>query len=270
MSVQQRDPSKIEILDPAVRSNSGAISLSVILPVIDETESLKKTIDIVLDENAECIHQVLLIVCRMTTPVALAVCQDLCDAMPDLIEMHFQKRPFLGGAMQDAFEWATGSHVLMMASDLETDPGTVKDMLAVAREGWDIVTASRWIANGAFEGYSPMKYALNWMFQRFFAILYGTSLSDLTYGFRIFKSQWVKSIRWEETRHPLLLETVLKPLRLGAKITEVPTVWRARNEGTSHNSFWRTFVYFRIAVRVRLCAKRNLLKDSSPLCQQLS
>ena len=270
MSVQQTDPAEIAILNGAEPSNSGPISLSVILPVVDETESLKKTIDVVLDENAECIHQVLLIVCRMTTPVALAVCQDLCDAMPDLIEMRFQERPFLGGAMQDAFDWATGSHVLMMASDLETEPRTVKYMIAAAHDGWDIVTASRWIGNGAFEGYSPLKYALNWMFQRFFAILYGTSLSDLTYGFRIFKSQWVKKIRWEETRHPLLLETVLKPLRLGARITEVPTVWRARSEGASHNSFWRTFVYFRIAVRVRLCAKRNLLKESSPLCQQLS
>jgi len=270
VSVQQRVPAEVEILKDGRPSNAGSISLSVILPVVDETESLKKTIDIVLDENAECIRKVLLIVCRMTTPVALAVCQDLCDAMPDLIEMRFQKRPFLGGAMQDAFEWAAGSHVLMMASDLETDPHTVKEMVAAARDGWDIVTASRWIGSGAFEGYGGVKHALNWIFQRLFALLYGTSLSDLTYGFRIFKSEWVKSIRWEETRHPLLLESVLKPLRLGARITEVPTVWRARSEGSSHNSFWRTFVYFRIALRVRLSAKRNLVKESSPLCQQLS
>jgi len=161
--------------------------------------------------------------------------------------------------MQDAFDWANGTHVLMMASDLETDPGTVKDLISKAAEGYDIVTATRWAGEGGFQGYETTKYVLNWVFQQSFRCLYRTSLSDLTYGFRIFKTEWVKTIAWEESRHAFLLETMLKPLRLGAQAVEVPTVWRSRMEGASHNTFWQNFVYFRIAVKTRFKSRHALL-----------
>lgn len=154
----------------------------------------------------------------------------------------------------------------MMSSDLETDPHVVKDLIARAQEGHDIVTATRWGRDGAFaDGYSPLKYVLNWGFQRLFAALYGTSLTDLTYGFRIFRAAWVKNVVWEELRHPFLLETLLKPLRLGAQVVEIPCVWRARNEGVSHNSLMQTFAYVPLALRTRLRPRRSLIRAGANL-----
>jgi dolichol-phosphate mannosyltransferase len=233
--------------------------VSVILPVMDETASLKETIRILLEENSRAIAEILIVVCARTTPESLAVCEALEREQPTLIKVRWQKLPFLGGAMRDCFDWATGSHVLMMASDLETDPRTVKDLIAKAQTGFDIVTATRWTQKDAFQGYDPLKYYLNWVFQQTIRVLYGTKLSDLTLAFRIFRTKWVKNIRWEELKHPFLLETILKPMRLGATIAEVPTVWRAREEGESHNTFLQNFVYFRIAVKTRLSSKRRLL-----------
>lgn len=231
----------------------------MILPVIDETVSLLQTVQILFAENRESIAEILLIVCGKTTPEAMKVCHELAQAHPQIIRVYSQRRPYLGGAMQDAFGWASGTHVLMMASDLETDPSTVKDLIAKAAEGYDIVTATRWAGQGGFQGYEPTKYMLNWIFQQSFRCLYRTPLSDLTYGFRIFKTEWVKRIAWEEPRHAFLLETILKPLRLGARAIEVPTVWRSRNEGASHNTFWQNFVYFRIAVKTRFKRRQQLL-----------
>jgi glycosyltransferase involved in cell wall biosynthesis len=239
------------------------MDVSVILPVMDETTSLRKTVDILLAENGPNIGEILLIVCDRTDPEAMAVCKELAAAFPRLIKLHKQNRPFLGGAMRDAFEWASGSHVLMMASDLETDPHVVRELIAKAEEGHDIVTATRWGGKNGFEGYQPAKYFLNWMFQRTFRVLYGTSLSDLTYGFRIFKSEWVKKIAWEELRHAFLLETILKPIRLGARAVEIPAQWRVRTEGASHNLFMQNFIYFRIAVKTRLCSREKLLVRSA-------
>ena len=85
-------------------------------------------------------------------------------------------------------------------------------------------------------------------------------LTDLTYGYRLFKTELVQNIQWEELRHPFLLETLLKPVRLGVRVVEVPTSWRARTEGESHNSFWRNFLYFRIAVKVLFTSRRKLMK----------
>jgi glycosyltransferase involved in cell wall biosynthesis len=237
----------------------GPVRVSVILPVMDETASLKETIRILLEENRQTISEILIVVCTRTTPESLAICEALEREQPALIKLRWQKLPFLGGAMRDCFDWATGSHVLMMASDLETDPRTVKDLIATAETGFDIVTATRWTQKDGFHGYDPLKYFLNWIFQQMIRLLYGTKLSDLTFAFRIFRTKWVKNIRWEELKHPFLLETVLKPMRLGATIAEIPAVWRAREEGVSHNTFWQNFVYFRITVKTRFTAKRRLL-----------
>ncbi len=236
-----------------------AIAVTVILPVIDETSSLRETVSTLIAENSESISEILLIVCQKTTAEANAVCTALVHDHPALIRLYSQKRPFLGGAMRDAFEWSTGTHVLMMASDLETEPATVKELISKASEGFDIVTATRWADGGGFEGYQRSKYWLNWLFQKSFRTLYGTELSDLTYGFRIFKAPLVKEIAWEELRHPFLLETILKPLRLGAKVVEIPTVWRTRREGVSHNTFMQNFLYFRTAFKTRFRRREDLV-----------
>ena len=103
-------------------------------------------------------------------------------------------------------------HSRCMSSDLETDPHTVKSLIAKIREGYDIVTCTRWTGAG-FTGYNPLKYILNKIFQIFFGILYHTT--DLTFAFRIFKTDIIKCVKWEELRHPFLFETIIKPLRLG-------------------------------------------------------
>ncbi len=254
-----RTPSPGEYTRPD--SITQPIAVSVLLPVVDETTSLQRTVEMLLEENASAIHEILIVVCGKTTPEALAIAASLAAAHPDLLRVKEQSRPYLGGAMRDAFEWATGTHVLMMASDLETDPRTVKPLIETATQGFDVVTATRWTKEGGFEGYSPLKFVLNWVFQNSFRALYGTSLTDLTYGFRIFKAEWVKTIRWEELRHPFLLETILKPLRLGARVAETPTVWKTRSEGQSHNTFWQNFVYFRTALRNRFTSKTKLLRE---------
>ncbi len=247
-----------------------AFQASVILPVVDETESLRETVRILIAENRSDIYEILIVMGKITKPDARAAANSLAAENPGFIFAKDQVKPFLGGAMRDAFGWAKGTHLLMMASDLETNPHDVRHIFATAQDGdWDIVTTTRWGGEnggaGAFEGYNPIKFLANFIFQKSFALLYGTELSDLTYGFRVFKIDWVKKIRWEELRHPLLLETMLKPLRLGARVKEIPTTWKARVEGESHNPFWRNFLYFRIALKTRFRPESDLLVDAATL-----
>ena len=141
-------------------------------------------------------------------------------------------------------------------------PNDVGTLIAEAEKNPSgIVAASRWIKGGAFHGYSKVKLICNWIFQHFFSFLYGTRLSDMTYGYRILPTRLVQAIRWEELRHPFYLETVVKPLRLGVPVTEIPSVWYARIEGESQTSFFRSFAYFRIGLKTRFASKRSILKS---------
>jgi hypothetical protein len=236
-------------------------SVSVFLPVMDETESLVKTVEIILADCGDAICEFLVVVCKRTTPAARETAAGLVKRFPDKVKGIEQQRPFLGGATQDAFAVANGSHFLIMASDLETPPDRVKEYLAQGRAHPNaIITGSRWIKGGGFEGYSKVKWLLNFVFQKSFSLMYQTHLSDMTYGFRLLPTALARSIRWEEMRHPFLFETLVKPLRLGVEVLEIPITWRARAEGVSNNPFMRNFEYFRIGLKTRFYSRERILK----------
>ena len=61
-------------------------------------------------------------------------------------DRHHQHLPFLGGAIREAFDVARGSHVIVMASDLETDPNDVGKLIAAAEKNASgVVATSRWL-----------------------------------------------------------------------------------------------------------------------------
>jgi hypothetical protein len=105
-----------------------------------------------------------------------------------------------------------------------------------------------------------MNMLLNFIFQKLFAVIFTTTLTDMTYGYRIFPTALVQSIVWEELRHPFLFETLIKPLRLGVPIYEIPSKWSARVEGESQNTFMRNFAYFKTGLSVRFCSRNAMLK----------
>jgi glycosyltransferase involved in cell wall biosynthesis len=237
-------------------------SATIVLPVINETTSLEETVGIILRDVKDRTLEILIVVCERTTAEAMATVGRLSENLGGVVRVHSQKLPFLGGAMREAFDLARGSHVVMMASDLETDPNAVKTLIANAEARPSaIVTASRWRASKGFQGYSKIKLLCNWVFQRFFSMLYGVRLSDMTFAYRIFPTKLVQSIHWEELRHAFLFETLVKPLRLGVEVIEIPSVWKVRTEGTSQNTFLLNFVYFRTGLKTRFASRQSILKQ---------
>lgn len=244
-------------------------SATVILPVMNETGSLAKSVEMILQSSRRDLREFLIVVCDKTTSDSMELVTKLENNLGRLVVVHHQKLPFLGGAIREAFDLATGSHVIMMASDLETNPADVALLISEARKApHAIITASRWIKGGAFHQYSRIKLMANWLFQKLFSLLYSTDLTDMTYGYRIFPTSLVQRINWEELRHPFLFETLVKPLRLGVPIVEVPSVWRARSDGESQNTFWRNFAYFRTGLRTRFASRKDILR-TRPVLHQL-
>jgi glycosyltransferase involved in cell wall biosynthesis len=242
-------------------------SVSIILPAINETVSLRKTVDIVSETcDAKDICEFFIVLCDKSTTECVQTAESIRDAASSIeVVIYYQRRPFIGSAIQEAFEQVRGSHVVMMSTDLETDPSIVAQFIEQEKKQPDgIVTASRWIKGGGFSGYSLLKYALNFIFQKLLGLLFSSSCrtipTDLTYAYRIFPTDLVRSIRWEETKHPFFLETALKPLRLGIHFTEVPAKWKARVEGESQNSFFANFAYFKTEFHVRFMMKEDILR----------
>lgn len=243
-------------------------SVSILLPTLNETFSFIQTIEIILDEcNKKDLCEFIAIVCERTEDESIESikkAKEISESRGVPLYILYQARPFAGGAVMDGMDLAKGSHTLMMAPDLETDPHSVKDFIDMAKQyPNDMITASRWKIKGNFNGYNKVKYVLNFIFQKIFAIFYGVKLTDITFGYRLAPTKLFQMIEWEEYKHPFFLETGLKPIKLGVKVHEIPSTWAARVEGESANSLLQTFKYLRIAFKVKFIPKRKLLKPGA-------
>lgn len=237
---------------------SDGLEITFVLPALNETDSLRVTVEQILSLAKEHIHEILIVVSDRTEPASLCVARQLIETSPRPIRLYQQQLPGLGGALREAFEQSRGTHVLLMASDLETDPSLIPEFITTMREGrWDIVAASRWLEGGGFDGYGGLKQFLNRAFQFFLRLTYGTSLTDLTYAYRLYRREVLQGIEWTELGHPFLLECLLRPLRRGARITEIPCHWHARREGRSANSIWQMMKYLRTALRIRFSSAKR-------------
>ena len=235
------------------------LAITFVLPVLNETDSFRQTVETIVRLAGDHTHELLVVIADRTEPECLQLIEELQNECSHTIRVHKQTLPRLGGAMREAFEVANGSHIMLMATDLETDPELIPTFIeTMQQQNCDIVAASRWLGGGGFDGYGRMKQLLNFLFQKFFGLLYWTRMTDLTYAYRLYRREVLQGIAWEEMGHPLLLECLLKPLRLGARIIEIPCTWRIRTQGTSANSFWQMTTYVRIGIRTRLMSKQRL------------
>lgn len=238
-----------------------SLNITFILPVLNETHSLEQTVDMIFELSEKDLHEILIVIADRTTEQSLAVIEKIKKEHAAHVRVYKQELPFLGGAMQDAFSEASGDHVMLMSSDLETDPAFIPAFVKTMKEGnWDIVAGSRWLKGGGFEGYSRAKLVCNYLFQKIFRLLYHTKLTDLTYAYRLYRKSVLEGIVWEELEHPFLLECLVKPLRCGVRVTEIPCKWRARTRGASANTFLETFKYFRIALKTKFIPMHRLKK----------
>ena len=242
-------------------------NVTILLPAMDETYSLRETVDtIVRTCNTKDIAEFILLLCDRTSAESRAVANQLVDEYSDQVSIyiHDQKLPFVGGAIREGFELAKGSHVVLMSSDLETDPNVIQKFIEMSKRYPNrIITATRWSHGGGFERYNKVKLVCNLIFERVIGLFYFSTLSDLTYAFRIFPTKLMQSIEWEELKHPFFLETALKPLRLGVKFIEIPAHWTARTEGVSQNSFFANFKYFKTAWHNRFLKKPQILRRNN-------
>ena len=209
------------------------------------------------------------IICDRTTKECLASIektQKAAEAAGIKFLIHWQTIPGAGGALRSGFNVAKGSHIITMSTDLETNPHTVAELITGEKMTPDgIVTASRWLKRGSFQGYSKIKFVLNFVFQKVFSIYYGVHMTDLTYSYQIAPAKLYQTIRWEEWKHPFFLELTLKPIRLHVPFREIPTNWVARKEGESQNTLLQTFKYLPIAFKARFETEKQILKNTEEL-----
>lgn len=187
----------------------------------------------------------------MRTPARIMICYDHdtdttlaalenYDASPH--EILFVKNEGVGalGAVLTGLAHSSAPYVLVFPADDDYNSGRLDQMVAKARDGCDLVCASRFIPGGGMVGCPFVKAFIVRAAAITLHYLARIPTRDATNGFRLFSQRVIRSIPVEsKVGFAYSLELLAKTHRLGWKVGEVPVSWFERNQGESRFRIYR-------------------------------
>ena len=207
-------------------------SVSIILPILNEISSLKKTIKIL--EKIKVQKEYLIIFSSKLTN--LKVIKEISKLKLKYKNLKYfsQIRPFVGGAIDLGIKLSKNKYIAIMASDLETNPYELKNMINTSQNNPNvIISADRWISQKGFSDYGFIKFFANFFFQKLLKIFFKHKILDFTFAYRLYPKKALKGYKINELRHGFALEILLIPIKKGFKVITLPAKWKKRVEGSS-------------------------------------
>jgi glycosyltransferase involved in cell wall biosynthesis len=148
-------------------------------------------------------------------------------------------------ALTTGFRHVSSDIVIIMMSDLSDNPKQVDQMVKKISEGYDFVCATRYSSGGKRIGGSMLKAFMSWFACITLRMITGIPTSDATNAYKCFKRDLLEKVTIEsKAGFEIPLELIVKAYRIGYQITEVPTVWRERETGSSSFKIFSWIPYY--------------------------
>ena len=225
--------------------NINQYSLSIIIPIMSEINSLKKTLKII--DKIKVKKEYLIIYSKKFTPLEIQKEIFKLKKKYRYLRYFYQKKPFVGGAIDLGIKNSKKKYLAIMAADLETNPNELKNMVILSKKNPDsIISADRWISKRGFSDYGVIKFLANFFFQKLIKFFFKFEILDFTFAYRIYPKNALKRYRINELRHGFALEMLLKPIKGGFRVVTIPAKWKKRVEGNSSITLQSYFSYLRV------------------------
>lgn len=210
--------------------------LSVVMPVYNEADNITP----VLRDFAATVrtpHEILVVYDfdeDTTVPVVRALTADL-----PALRLH---RNYLGrgvlNAMKAGIAAARAPYVLITMADGSDDLSRVDEMVGLARDGADVVAASRYMRGGRQIGGPPLKRTLSRAAGLSLHWIGRVPIHDATNNFKLYSRRFLETVEIESRGgFELAIELTVKATLAGRRLAEVPTTWRDRTAGESRFRF---------------------------------
>ena len=220
-------------------------SISIILPFLNEINSLKKTIKIL--EKIRFKKEYIVIFSEKL--INKSNKQELIRLKKIYKNLNYfnQLKPFVGGAIDLGIKKSKLKYIVIMASDLETNPKELSRMIKISLKNPNaIISADRWISRRGFSDYGIIKFFANFLFQKLIKFFFKYEILDFTFAYRIYPKKALKMKTINELRHGFALELLLRPIKQGYKVLTVPATWTKRVEGSSSITIKSYFSYLKV------------------------
>ena len=213
-------------------ARSGA-ELAIVLPVYNEGDAVEP----VLRALATAVHtpHELVVVYDFDADTTVPVVERLRSEIPQLRGIRNDLGRGVLNAMKAGIAGTTAPYVLISMADGSDEPHVVDPMVALARSGADVVSASRYMKGGHQVGGPPLKRLMSRVAGLTLHWFARVPTHDPTNNFKLYSRRFLDSTRIESTAgFELALELTVKATLQKRRIAEVPTTWRDRTAGQSN------------------------------------
>jgi glycosyltransferase involved in cell wall biosynthesis len=199
--------------------------ISLVIPTLNEAENIK----LLLPRIPTWVHEVIIIDGRSTdgTPdVARSIRQD--------VKIVLQPKKGKGIALRTGFEVASGDMIVMLDADGSMDPEEIILFVAALVAGADFVKGSRFMQGGGTSDMTVIRRFGNLGLTFLVRVLFGSSFSDLCYGYMAFWKRHVSLLRADCDGFEIETLINLRALKSKLKVMEVASFESERIFGVSN------------------------------------
>jgi dolichol-phosphate mannosyltransferase len=226
----------------------------VVLPTYDERENLERMAAAIL----EALPEARLLVVDDDSPDGTGRLADtLAAADPRIAVLHRPGKEGLGVAYRDGFRWALDQPevraIVQMDADFSHDPKDLPRLLAPLMDDADLVLGTRYAPGGGTVGWPLHRQLISRAGTLFARSVLLLPYRDLTGGFKAWRRELLEAIRLREanaTGYGFQIETTWWAHRRGARIRELPIIFREREAG--HSKMTGSIVREALGLVVRL------------------
>ena len=214
-------------------SEGTPVELSIVLPVYNEGDAVEPVLR-ALTAGVKTSHE-LVVVYDFDGDTTVPVIQRLTAELPALRSLRNDLGRGVLNAMKAGIAGTSGPYVLISMADGSDEPHIVDAMVDLARNGADVVAASRYMRGGHQIGGPPVKRLLSRIAGLTLHWFAGVRTHDATNNFKLYSRRFLDSTTIESTAgFELALELTVKATIQGRRVAEVPTTWRDRTTGTTN------------------------------------
>jgi glycosyltransferase involved in cell wall biosynthesis len=222
-------------------NNHKPLQLSIVIPVYNESDNILKTLDAI--SRFVLVNHEIIIVYDFDEDTTLSVLRKAKQKNLSIIKNDIMRGP--SGAIRTGLKKAKAPLILVTMADLCDDLSQVKDLLALARNGADIVCPSRYTKGGRQELEAGFKVWSPRMAGYLLKVFAGIPTFDPTNSFKLYSKNVIDKLRLESTvSFSVTLEIIVKARALSYKIVEIPTVWRDRQHGKTNFKLKQSLVAY--------------------------
>lgn len=210
-----------------------ALILSIVMPVFKEGEAVEPVLR-AMTAAVSAPHEILVVYDFDEDPT-VPVIQRLAAELPTIRGHRNDLGRGVLNAMKAGMAEASGAYVLISMSDGSDEPHVVDSMVALARDGADVVAASRYMRGGHQLGGPPIKRLMSRVAGLTLHWFARVGTHDPTNNFKLYSRRFLDTVTIESTAgFELALELTVKAALADRRIAEVPTTWRDRTAGESN------------------------------------